>query len=86
MVKGFFYLGVFYLYKISSPSGILPTCSALHAIRIYRRQRGRKGNRLNFAITPKVIGALNKLVKGNGAPYANSIKLHAVLNCPSEIC
>jgi hypothetical protein len=61
MVKGFFYLAVFSLFKISSPSGILPiqyTCSALHAIYDYSRQRGRKGNRLNFAIAPQVIWAL----------------------------
>ncbi len=28
----------------------------------------------------------SKLVKGNGAPHANSVKLHAVLNYPLEIC
>ena len=54
---------LFIYLKLSSPSGILLTFLALHAIRGYRRQRGLKGNR---------------------APHANSVKLHAVLNYPRK--
>ena len=46
---------ILFFSELSSPSGILLTCTALHAIRGYRRQRGQKGNRLPFATVPKVI-------------------------------
>ncbi len=32
------------------------------------------------------LSPFSKLVKGNGAPHANAVKLHAVLSYPSEIC
>ncbi len=44
----------------------------------YRRQRAQKGT--------GYLSPFSKLVKGNGAPHANSVTLHAVLNYSSEIC
>jgi hypothetical protein len=53
MVEGIFLSGrLFINLKLSSPSGILLTLSALHAIRGYRKQRGLKGNPLPFATAP----------------------------------
>jgi hypothetical protein len=57
--KDFFLSRRLYLYlKLSSPSGILLTVSALHAIRGYSRQSDLKGNRLPFATAPQVIRVL----------------------------
>ena len=71
----------FIYLKWSSPSGILPTCSALHAIRGYRRQMGLKGNRLPFATAPQVIWALlatwQRVMKHRMQIQSH---LHAVLN------
>jgi hypothetical protein len=44
-----------FLFKLSSPSGILLTLSALHAIRRFRMQSDQKDDRLPFATAPKVI-------------------------------
>jgi hypothetical protein len=51
-----FQLGSIWVFsKLSSPSGILLTLSALHAIRRFRMQSDQKGDRLPFATAPKVI-------------------------------
>jgi len=49
---------ILFFSKLCSPSGILLSCSALHAIRRFRMQRAQKGDRLPFATAPKVIWAL----------------------------
>jgi hypothetical protein len=58
MVNGNFDHADIFLFEKEGPSGILLTCSALHAIRGDRRQRDQKGNRLPFATEPQVIRAL----------------------------
>jgi hypothetical protein len=45
----------FFNFKLSSPSGILPTLSALHAIRRFRLQFALKGILLPFAMALKAI-------------------------------
>jgi hypothetical protein len=46
---------IWFFSKLRSPSGILLTGSALHAIRRFRMQIDQKGDRLPFATAPKVI-------------------------------
>jgi hypothetical protein len=49
---------ILFFSELSSPSGILLTWSALHAIRRFRMQSDQKGDWLPFATAPKVIWAL----------------------------
>jgi hypothetical protein len=46
---------ILFFPELSSPSGILLTWTALHAIRRFRMQSDQKGNQLPFATAPKVI-------------------------------
>ncbi len=77
---------LFIYLKWSTPSGILLTCSTLHAIRGYCRQGVKRVTNYLLQSTTGYLSSFSILVKGNGAPHANSVKLHAVLNYPSELC
>ncbi len=83
MVKGFYYL---YLNR-SSPSSKLLTCWTLRSI---RSSAGKGVKRVTDYLLQQhhisYISPFSKLVNGNGAPHANSVKLHAVLKYPSESC
>ncbi len=46
---------ILFFSELSSPSGIFLKWSALHAIHRFRMQSDQKGDRLPFAIAPKVI-------------------------------
>jgi hypothetical protein len=48
---------ILFFPELNSSSGILLTCTALHAIRRFRLQSDQKGDQLPFATAPKVIRA-----------------------------
>ena len=81
---------ILFLAALSSPSGILLTWTALHAIRRFRMQSDQKGDRLPFATAPKVIWAplANfQRVMSTACKYKKIRKeLHAVLHYPLLIC
>ncbi len=73
-----FWSGHNFIYlKLSYASGILLTYSALHVICV-SLAKGSKGKPMTFCSnTTSYLCSFSKVVKGDGAPHANSVKLRA---------
>ena len=59
----------------------------MHGFACNSRLLQAKGSKLTITFcnnTTSFLSPFSKMVKGNGAPHANSVKLHAVLNYPRK--